>query len=310
VTRQHIKGDFNVTSQRDLKIAFDLAEADTNRSEMVGFATYDSELSYSVKLIEQGGREYLTPDRWSGDVEMFPNLLGPGAKEPWEPVRLSRRDRRGMLLRFSRLADKKSGQIEKFADRYGFLGICNAHGLPSHHKVGQSCDTGDDEAVDHWRTLSDWVATVLRVSADLLRHAKNSNDGGIGRDKDWRTIFQLYDEDIATPSTFHDAKHELVGAVNFALEIAYLRPQLDWSQPNPRWAINGRWRWADIALQLAAQIIGGSLANCFECGQPYRTTRTPQAGRLNYCEECRDGPYPARNRKQAQRTRESKIANA
>ena len=54
--KQHIKSDFNVTSQRDLKIAFDLAEADTDRSEMVGFATYDSELSYSVKIIEQGGR--------------------------------------------------------------------------------------------------------------------------------------------------------------------------------------------------------------------------------------------------------------
>ena len=47
-----------------------------------------------------------------------------------------------------------------------------------------------------------------------------------------------------------------------------------------------------------------------ECAQPYRTTRTPQAGRLNYCEECRVGSAPARNRKQAQRTRESKIANA
>ena len=216
-----------------------------------------------------------------------------------------------MLFRFSRLADMESKQIELFADRYGFLGICNAHGLPSHHKVGPSCQIEGDEAVDHWRTLSDWVATVLRVSADLLRHAKNSNDGGIGRDKDWRTIFQLYDEDIATPSTFHDAKRELVIAVNFALEIASVRPQLDWSQPNPRWAIKGSGsRWADIALQLAAQIIGGSLANCSECGKPYRTTRTPQAGRLNYCEECRDGPYPARNRKQAQRTRESEIANA
>ena len=179
-----------------------------------------------------------------------------------------------------------------------------------HHAGGRSCKTDGDEAVDHWRALSHWVATVLRVSADLLRHAKNSNDGGIGRDKEWRTIFQYYDGDMATPSTFHDAKRELVVAVNFALEVAYVRPQLDWSQPNPRWAINGPGRWADIALQLAAQIIGGSLANCFECGKPYRTTRTPQSGRLNYCEEFRDGPYPARYRKQAQRARDSIIANA
>ena len=151
---------------------------------------------------------------------------------------------------------------------------------------------------------------MLRVSADLLRHAKNSNDGGIGRDKEWRTIFRDYTGDMAAPSTFHGAKHGLVVAVNSALEIASVRPQLDWSQPNPRWAINGgRGRWTDIALQLAAQIIGGSLANCSECGKPYRTTRTPQAGRLNYCEECRAGPYPARNRKEAQRARDRIIAN-
>ena len=86
----------------------------------------------------------------------------------WESIRLIRPSRT-MLDQFLSLAEGDGEQICRFARKYGVLGICAEHGMPSSHSL--DCDMvpaprigGWSEPLDRWRYYAKQFQAVLRVA--------------------------------------------------------------------------------------------------------------------------------------------------
>ena len=96
-------------------------------------------------------------------------------------------------------------------------------------------------------------------------------------------------------------------AVNRWLHLANVRLSLSWSIGVEKASLElETGTFGMSGVQLLAAITGAqTLSICDGCGRPYvREGRRPQAGRVNFCADCRDKKVPEKLRQQRKRARE------
>jgi hypothetical protein len=252
----------------------------------------------------------------------------------------------GALHRFVRLRDAQD--VLRFAQRYGVLDICE-HGLPCTHnprmlnihllglvqspslwkpvEVGTEnsrsflieergkrpwCEGCGSEPVETWLFWSRQARAILNLAAALSAGRPCSRE-------DWEVILtQDIDEKPQLIDTLMARRWAagvyLQEAVNLWLDLANVRLALSW----PTGAGLGSLRlerggtFGLLGVQLLTAITGAqSLAICNGCSIPYiREKRRPQAGRQNYCLECRAKKVPERIRQQRKRDRDKQAKSA
>ncbi|HZQ38900.1 MAG TPA: hypothetical protein VFD32_23450, partial [Dehalococcoidia bacterium] len=209
-------------------------------------------------------------------------------------------------------------RIRGFARRWGVLGICEEHGLPSAHNAGPAspalrravpgfaaCEphqiTPPDgvpgpvyvEPVAAWQLLIKQIRAILALAFDLRR-------GDDGQEADWRVVLKLlgvtkasFGRRLATQG--REARwHLLVNAANYFLELAGARPEVrrvptSADGDGMEIAIGQRSLIGALAVQLAMVVADrDGLALCSGCGCFYDREDRPRRGQENFCERCRD----------------------
>ncbi len=241
----------------------------------------------------------------------------------------------GMLDRFRQIED--GAGVLAFASRFGVLGICARHGLPSTHgplprremaDVKSSPSQRADvplydclpcgwpdvaEPVKRWLHFARQTRALLSIAA-ALHQAKRPSA------KDWAVVLEDVEpaEDRVKKAKRYakDAnlsRKALTASVDQWLLLAGSRPKFHWPESAPQPLIelqNGT--VGVLAMQLAFAITKAhDLAVCSGCGQAYmRLKRKAQSGgRRNYCLICRKKGIPERDRKlsEAIRLREKRL---
>ena len=244
----------------------------------------------------------------------------------------------GALDRFARL--KTGDNVLRFAQRYGVLDFCQ-HGQPATHNprllaipllgLVQSpslwkpiesgiysepgfmiedhgertwCEPVGSEAVEGWLFWSRMAAALLNVAAALAsRHSTSRDDWEVIITEESDEIPRLIDSLLARGWA---ARVYLQEAVNRWLHLANVRLSLSWPIGQDKASLELE---ADtfglLGIQLLTAVTGAqALAVCDGCHSPYvRPNRRPQAGRANYCPECKSAKVPERLRQQRKRTR-------
>ena len=245
----------------------------------------------------------------------------------------------GALDRFARLRTAKD--ILRFARRYGVLEFCQ-HGLPHTHNprspsvpllglvqspsLWQPLEEGTDsnpgfliqehgertwcdpigiEAIEGWLVWSRMAAALLNVAVALAGNNLTRRD-------DWETIIteeidekdQLIDTLVARSWA---AQVYLQEAVNRWLRLGVVRPTLRWPIGVDRAFLElETGTFGMLGVQLLAAVTGAqTLSICDGCDRPYaREGRRPQAGRVNYCLDCRANKVPDKLRQRRKRARD------
>ena len=204
-------------------------------------------------------------------------------------------DPRGMLNAFTRI--NKTQDVERFARRYGVLGICR-HGLPDSHDL--KCRSQQDdltrwnpsysEPLDRWFFYVDLARSILSAAA-ALHQGRNASQ------RDWASIYlaqggvgpidELVEVFNQGPGL---ARNFIASAVTHWLGIGGVLPQLQWgneSDSNPSFSLTAK-TFGLLGVQLMVGVAKGhSTYFCDGCGNPYlREGRKPQTGRRNFCREC------------------------
>ncbi len=267
-------------------------------------------------LLPPQGRRRPRALRLDGDLLVY----RPGTATAGEAI-----DYTGALGAFLRMKDADG--VLKFAQRYGPLALC-AHGVPATHNptiddpvgidrglgcrpVRRTADDGEDEytePVAAWLRLAAQARAILDVAASL--HHNRRPDA-----RSWR-LAMGYSEDgtgaTAAPPTpidpgrLADCRDWLSVRISWWLLFDPPRPAFHWRKPRPD-VVLVCGTFGHIALQLAAACAGtADLMRCDGCRQPYiREGRRAQAGRRNYCPDCRDSGAPQRDAKADFRQRQA-----
>lgn len=216
------------------------------------------------------------------------------------------KDSKDALNRLVRIKDDRG--VQRFAHRYGVLGICS-HGLPAEHNpppaylqsaaydsstamppwckhLQLSPDVSYDP-IDRWLHFARQARALLHISV-ALREAK------AGSLADWETVY----EDLPAPTRRAEAaaqspemtRYHLYRTVEdwLAMGNVRLRPGGYGAKGPPLLA--GGLTFGVLAVQLLLAVIQGQevLALCDGCGALYsREKRAPKAGHPNYCTDCR-----------------------
>lgn len=231
----------------------------------------------------------------------------------------------GMLEKFIRLADDKSGEkIQRYACEYGNLHLCKAHSMPAGHNpqceplmiwhievgVGVMEKTFENgELLKNWRKYANFARALLNVSANL-------HDGKLGDSKDWEILRRhylpggIYADSENKEERICREKFYVGSGVHHWLAIANVRPAFTWNNETPEISFecdNGYGKlFGNLAIQLMMAISQTKkLVLCSSCGEPYIPKRKPRAGERNYCQKkycgrkaaVRDAQYSYRNRK-------------
>jgi hypothetical protein len=207
------------------------------------------------------------------------------------------------------LAIRDADGVLRFAQRYGPLGLCE-HKLPAEHNptifdpvgidrglgcqpVRRSTDDGEDECiepVDVWLRFASQAHAILDVAASL--HLNRSPSA-----RSWRLAMG----DAAPPAPLDpgrraDCREWLSISISWWLHFDPPRPAFHWRKRKPD-VVLVCGTFGHIALQLAAACAGvADVMFCDGCRQLYRREgRRAQAGRRNYCTDCRAKRIPQRD---------------
>ncbi|MHC4608034.1 MAG: hypothetical protein ACYTAF_14075 [Planctomycetota bacterium] len=281
-----------------------------------------------VDLRSQDGEEQL---HWGFDKgsKSDPNDLD---RVQWRQVRTTR----DFLQRFLKLADAPARDIERFANRFGVLGICQKHGLPVSHQEGcLPLGFPDDchEPLQSWRKY----AARMRAVYDL---ASQLRAGNLGQDEDWWLLYPQFEknqpfETIGVDETArnwraHKRQEQLTMArfclreeMDRLLKLADVGLRLEWQRavrskdgPQPaQWVVRVRYgHWLNLFGALVVQLLlevcesGEDAYLCSGCGKSYtREGRRPNASQNNYCPSCQSQKEP---QKQADLRRRHRMREA
>lgn len=252
---------------------------------------------------------------------------------PWIPSYLALEDQALVYGRFSqRNAEETVGALDtfvrirsaagvlRFARKYGVLEFCEHDRPCTHAPIKEEINgkwgytTGDclplraaegvacRSPVDLWLTYANEAAALLRVGATLrsgkvppkdywagVRYSEFLPPFGVNLDNHW---------------------HELMMYVNDWLGDVEMQFALDYSTGIREVSLRlEATTFGLLGFQLAAAITRvKEIAVCMGCSEPYFPSRKPQAGRENFCEECRVTVGP-RRRKQRSVEKEKEQSN-
>jgi hypothetical protein len=178
---------------------------------------------------------------------------------------------------FVALAEAPPERVLRFVRKYGMLGLCKRHGLPSSHDSSPGriviCGTRQPEDVALYNRYAKEVRAILRLAAA-------AHEGLAGRLEDWR--------DLGAEDLDRTAKHArllVTRAVGSWLAYGDVRASFDWTRDAPQVQLEGNGTWGAIARQLAFAIARAErLAICAGCGA--RFTGRVQTGRQSWCQAC------------------------
>jgi hypothetical protein len=216
------------------------------------------------------------------------------------------RSKRGLLEEFLGLADQTAERIQKYAQRWGVLGICE-HGLPLTHNppprplpAGSStftwCRPLPQEQGWYWEPIAAWHRYAQQMRA-VLNIVARLHQGQLGSDRDWRVLY--YKEDpVPWWKRVISADRSMVSVVvNEWLAFAGVRPVYSWDLGGKASIMMaGGSLFGALIVQLAIAIgrIDG-LAVCSGCGVSYVPSRNPRSDQRRYCPVCRHRHVPVRD---------------
>jgi len=135
------------------------------------------------------------------------------------------------------------------------------------------------EPIEIWFRLVAQIQSALRIIVDFRR-------GEPGRDEDWHRLEPLLSVANAPNLEISIRQHWLATTINEWVRIGNTRPALVVSG---EFRSSVHWHSSPFGL-LAVQLLGvfrgaGTLAVCFECGDPYSPLRTPKVNQSNFCQK-------------------------
>jgi hypothetical protein len=173
---------------------------------------------------------------------------------------LSGPDLAPVLDGFMALDGKSDCVYMRFARQFGFLGLCNKHGLPYKHprnkttmgaamdlfaapemkqvlsQVGSvpECGNAGFERLIYWRWLAKWVKSAVMLAAILRENRVHagSKPEKFGDQGDWQSLdWEACQSGISVnaPKKQVDAELLLEVYVNYGLNWGEVRPYLDWT---------------------------------------------------------------------------------
>jgi len=233
----------------------------------------------------------LVPVSWSG-AELDP-VEEHELESRFMPRSLSGAELDSILDGFIGLHEKDVKHYKKFADKFGFLGLCKVHGLPRKHLPyddhNRSCEQNFIEQLRDWRWLVNWVRAALIISAQLRKNRMYPNHPPkFCTQNDWLALdwdASRSEDSIQVPMGLdligaqNDAETLLATYVNYGLGWGDVKPFLDWSGNSPTVGFQGPTLWDWIARQLLFRIAGGEKL-CEFCYKPIDTKR-----KFKYCSE-------------------------
>ena len=266
---------------------------------------------YYEKLIEAGMTDKNTPDILKTGALPFGKLSIPGHygfdgnnlyfwDDPKDDPKRNKVYVTGALDKFIKI--KKPEDIVSFAERYGPLKLCE-HGFPSMHRgengERQWCPPRSSEPVKRWFYYIAQAQKCLDFVAQMIVNASKI------------TIPAKYLKRISKPpkaTPDHQeipvqglVKYLVTDIVNEWLGDAGIRLELNWDSREPALLLTSNSIFGALGVQLLAVMTKSNIAVCSGCGLVYlREGRKPQAGRRNFCSDCR-GTVAARIRKREER---------
>jgi len=252
------------------------------------------EFSIEMEQEDEEGRLTLIPVTYESNVHFYNSkgaLLSWFSRNGWK----NRKDTKGVLQEFIKLADKKPGVewiknkarvYQQFAKKWGPLWVgC----LPSKENGDKSIEQSFYKR-DGWygyELLGVWHDTARRVAA-VFYLASALNNKEAGKSKHWA---ELGLNDVVMDFSPEIRYQYLLGVVNNHLRSV---PQLQvvYKEDKPVLEINSGLGflnavWLQVAM-LLTQTSG--LYICDSCGLPYvRKLRKPAKGKRNFCGECSKG---------------------
>jgi len=230
----------------------------------------------------------------------------------------------GLLRDFVQLAEVPAERIAGYARRWGVMGFCAEHRLPSCHPSmgdGRAClpegwdEQGGWEAVEHWRFWSRRARAVM-----LARHRLQSDDykwtgeeirglGGYvgvrkpppkqGEWSSWEAIAEVINNLVQEDDEPDDTWGTLAVAVNDWLWSGDVRPRIyqnDRGQGRPSlvlappaWSVLAPTfpLFGIIGMQLSFAVCSEhGVAFCSACGKAFNPGRVLRQGVRHYCDEC------------------------
>jgi hypothetical protein len=275
----------------------------------------DGRLVYAgYRLNERWRRRILARTQGKLDKDNARELF----KDLVEEVRPAR-PRRGMLLRFCKLADAEDARILAFARLWGPLYLCK-HGLPFTHDpplvpFSWSKTLSDPapsrecrplgwggwsgwEPLDGWRRLARAVSAVLRIGAALAQ----ARPAGA---EEWKTAWSFSRDPNKAPHTrVADQRRDLGSLSDSWLMMGRVRPSMGCAREGYEIRVAGLGLFGTIAIQVmfyVAQARGWAV--CTRCNRVFPPDRQPSLGRRTYCSRCRDRNAPVRDAERAYRDR-------
>jgi hypothetical protein len=216
---------------------------------------------------------------------------------PWDPAHVKKWiTAPGIILltEFLKLADAPAVQIERFARRWGVLGLCDRHLLPLRHpQFGdqwEQCLLATAEPLETWRHYSKFLRSALDEAEQLKQggrlkvrnaQARKALDHVIGAADTVVWNFGCVRPVLVEEHGRFDIKFGGAGGYTTALATA-------------------------LTTQFLFSISGaaGRLATCGGCGRLFPPRRRPRAGEASFCASC--GIHAAWRAAQARRRKKSR----
>jgi predicted RNA-binding Zn-ribbon protein involved in translation (DUF1610 family) len=177
-----------------------------------------------------------------------------------------------MLTEFLALADAEASEIERYAKRWGVLGICN-HELVWGHATSNGrdiCTPANADPIDRWRYFAGGFKYVLDEGA-RLRKARRLNPRSTRAEAEIQRFINQVDSAV-----------RLFGCLRPILVIEAGRFEIKLGGQGYITALP-----AALTTQLLFTLAGASgIATCAECGRLFMPRRKPRKGENSYCPNC------------------------
>ena len=235
------------------------------------------------------------------------DYIGGQALPGWYERRITQRrarlvgaaDTRTVLDGFLGLATGTPQDIVAFAERYGPLLLCQAHGHPLAHCRSTNlatpyCFLTRPESLLYWVFYSLHARAIVRL-ASALRGSRVPN-----LERDWALLLGIDANELAARQAALEADEIawdkwgfLSQEVQRWLEWGNVKPWFGWTEgASPSLDEVGDGLFGAIAKHLVHAVIGVERELCYECQTPYTPTRKPRADQRNFCPKCRQKGAP------------------
>jgi hypothetical protein len=194
-----------------------------------------------------------------------------------------------LLGAFVQLEEGADKEIYRFAKRHGMLGLCK-HGKPPYHLRSSFCQPGEarSEKLAAWRHYASRAGALLRLASEIDANRCGALD-------DWNVLgtwsFGRWHSaprpKQGIPEDPNWRKALVASEVSHWLVQCWLRPAIEWDEPNPTFRLRTDTLIGVIGVSLMTAILRrGGLATCSACGSPYVPKRKPASGRNQFCSSC------------------------